>query len=162
MDETRRIAAACLRFNLPGGGLALFTTRAAGNLSTVSGPGHELGRAMRERLRRELGLSSLCAGRQVHGTIVRRLRGAAPTGGGEADGQATCLPRVGVMVLVADCVPVLLGSARAVVAVHAGWRGLAGGVLEEGRAGAARAGCKRGSHHRGYRTGRGRVLLRGR
>ncbi len=69
--------------------------------------------------------------------------GLAPAGRGEADvqalaradeadGQATCLPGVGVMVLVADCVPVLLGSEGAVAAVHAGWRGLAGGVLEEG------------------------------
>jgi purine-nucleoside/S-methyl-5'-thioadenosine phosphorylase / adenosine deaminase len=37
-----------------------------------------------------------------------------------------------MMVLVADCLPVLLGSGQAVAALHAGWKGLANGVLEEG------------------------------
>jgi YfiH family protein len=36
------------------------------------------------------------------------------------------------MVLAADCVPVALGAEGAVAALHAGWRGLAAGVLEEG------------------------------
>ena len=50
----------------------------------------------------------------------------------DADGHATALRELGTMVLVADCLPVILGSEGAVAAVHAGWRGLAGGVLEEG------------------------------
>ena len=37
-----------------------------------------------------------------------------------------------MMVLTADCLPVALGSERAVAMLHAGWRGLATGVLEEG------------------------------
>jgi hypothetical protein len=36
------------------------------------------------------------------------------------------------MVLTADCLPVALGSSGVVAMVHAGWRGLAAGVLEEG------------------------------
>jgi len=36
------------------------------------------------------------------------------------------------MVLVADCLPVALASEDAVAIVHAGWRGLAGGILEAG------------------------------
>jgi hypothetical protein len=36
------------------------------------------------------------------------------------------------MVLAADCLPVALLAPGAVAAVHAGWRGLAGGVLEQG------------------------------
>ncbi len=56
-----------LRFELPGGGHALFTTRADGNLSTLRGPGHEHGRRERDRLCGELGLRWLCASRQVHG-----------------------------------------------------------------------------------------------
>lgn len=50
----------------------------------------------------------------------------------EADGLVTAIGRVGVMVLVADCLPVALGTRGAVAMVHAGWRGLAGGVLEAG------------------------------
>ncbi len=34
--------------------------------------------------------------------------------------------------LAADCLPIALCSERAVAAVHAGWRGLAAGVVEEG------------------------------
>ena len=36
------------------------------------------------------------------------------------------------MVLTADCLPVALGGEGAVAMLHAGWRGLAAGVLEEG------------------------------
>jgi YfiH family protein len=122
--------------DLPGGGRALFTTRASGNLSTTRGQGHEHGRRERERLREQLELSSLCAGRQVHGSAVRRVRhedeARGPTAEVDADGQATGVRQLGVMVLVADCLPVLLGSGGAVAALHVGWRGLTAGVLEEG------------------------------
>jgi polyphenol oxidase len=125
-----------LRFDLPGGGHALFTTRAEGNLSTMRGPEHEHGRRERDRLCEELGLRWLCASRQVHGVAVQRVAEEAGSGGQavaiDADGHATALRGVGTMVLVADCLPVLLGSSGAVAALHAGWRGLAGGVLEEG------------------------------
>jgi YfiH family protein len=67
--------------------------------------------------------------RQVHGTrIALATRGARP----EADGLVTTAAGLGVGVVTADCVPVLLVDrrARAAAAVHAGWRGAAGGVLE--------------------------------
>ena len=62
----------------------------------------------------------------------------------DADGHATALRRVGAMVLTADCLPVALGRSKvrgssaegssqsAVAMLHAGWRGLVAGVLEEG------------------------------
>lgn len=128
-----------LRFELPGGGHALFTGRTEGNLSMLRGPFHERGRRERDRLCEQLDLRWLCASRQVHGVTVQRVTGdlAAHARGGQpveidADGHATALRELGVMVLVADCLPVIIGSEGAVAAVHAGWRGLAGGVLEEG------------------------------
>jgi polyphenol oxidase len=125
-----------LLFELPGGARALFTTRADGNLSTMRGPGHEHGRRERDHLCEELGLRWLCASRQVHGALVQRVCAQDGRGGEamaiDADGHATALRGVGVMVLVADCLPVILGAEGAVAALHAGWRGLAGGVLEEG------------------------------
>jgi YfiH family protein len=121
---------------LSGGGRVLFSSRAHGNLSTQRGDRHEHGRAARERLCVSLGLDWLCASRQVHGTSVQRVRERSGSGGEavaiDADGHATALPALGVMVLTADCLPVALGAEGAVAMVHAGWRGLADGVLEEG------------------------------
>jgi YfiH family protein len=121
---------------LPGGGRVLFTSRAHGNLSTQAGDRHEHGREARDTLCDELGLDWLCASRQVHGTFVQRVRTAAGSGGEavaiDADGHATALAGVGAMVLTADCLPVALGGDSAIAMLHAGWRGLAAGVLEEG------------------------------
>ncbi len=125
-----------IRFDLPGDGHALFTTRARGNLSTLRGTEHEQGLDARERLCHELGLRWLCASRQVHGTSVQRVLSVDGAGGRplaiDADGHATALPGLGMTVLVADCLPVALGSEGAVAMLHAGWRGLAAGVLEHG------------------------------
>ncbi len=125
-----------MHYELPGGARVLFTGRGDGNLSTARGDGHELGRATRDRLCGRLGLRWLCASRQVHGAIVQRVGSAAGTTGEavaiDADGHATSLPGLGMMVLTADCLPVAIGSPGAVAMLHAGWRGLAAGVLEEG------------------------------
>jgi polyphenol oxidase len=122
---------------LAGGARVLFTARAEGNLSSVGGDGAEHGAAARERLRRRAGLRALARGYQVHGTVVRRVS-EIPAAASEAepaiaaDGQASALAGVGVLVLSADCMPVALACADAVAMVHAGWRGLAGSVLEAG------------------------------
>jgi YfiH family protein len=124
-----------MRFDLGHAGHVVFTTRAQDNLSSVGGADAEYGEGGRDRLCRQLGLRGLARGYQVHGATVHRVRGngqiAAPADV-EADGQATTLHAVGVMVLTADCLPVALGTNGAVAMVHAGWRGLAAGVLEEG------------------------------
>jgi YfiH family protein len=76
--------------------------------------------------------------RQVHGSRVLRVSGPAdegwPPDGSppEADGQATAEPGLAATVLVADCLPVAVAADGAVAMLHAGWRGLASGVLEEG------------------------------
>ena len=70
---------------------------------------------------------------QAHGAQVLRL--GLADGGLElpaADAAWTAAPGVACAVLVADCLPVLFAArdGRAVAAAHAGWRGLAAGVLE--------------------------------
>jgi YfiH family protein len=67
---------------------------------------------------------------QVHGTTVLPAASAGP--GCEADASFTTRPGVVCAVLTADCLPVLLcDRGGGVIAVaHAGWRGLAAGVLE--------------------------------
>jgi polyphenol oxidase len=126
-----------LDVELPGGGRALFTERADGNMSSVSGPEHEHGARRREAICTSAGAKGLVRGYQVHGTHVRRVREMPdpPVSTGrpeDADGQATPVPGLATMVLAADCLPVALGASGAVAMVHCGWRGLAAGVLEEG------------------------------
>jgi hypothetical protein len=65
--------------------------------------------------------------RQVHGANV--VRADAGEALGEADAALATLPGVAVGVVTADCVPVLIAAGAAVAAVHAGWRGLAAGVI---------------------------------
>lgn len=131
-DTQGRDELAC---ELPGGGHALFTTRAAGNLSLAAGEGHEQGLQRREELCERLGLRWLCASRQTHGSRVHVVNELQGTGGApvalDADAHATARSGVGVMVLAADCLPIAIGGMGAVVVVHAGWRGLAGGVIEQ-------------------------------
>ena len=69
--------------------------------------------------------------KQVHGTRVLRLR-REHLGGPlqEADACITTERGLACTVQVADCMPVLMAAPGAVGAAHAGWRGLAGGVVE--------------------------------
>ncbi len=69
--------------------------------------------------------------KQVHGTRVLRLTHehlALPIQ--EADACVTTERGLACTVQVADCMPVLLAAPGAVGAAHAGWRGLAGGVVD--------------------------------
>lgn len=75
----------------------------------------------------------LCA-RQVHGARVVEASACRAQPPPEADAVVSAEPGVFIGVVTADCVPILLAAGRgaAVAAVHAGWRGLAAGVIEAG------------------------------
>lgn len=68
--------------------------------------------------------------RQVHGARV--IEAGPRAAGQEADAAVTWRSRRVCAVLTADCLPVLLAAAdgSAVAIAHAGWRGLAAGVVE--------------------------------
>jgi polyphenol oxidase len=122
---------------LPGGGHVLFTDRGDGNMSSERGEGRELGASARRGLRDRAGVASLARIYQVHGSAVRFAEEGSTEDMGEqelphADGQITSTAGLGVMVLTADCLPVAIGREGAVAMIHAGWRGLADGVLEQG------------------------------
>jgi len=67
---------------------------------------------------------------QVHGNRV--VDAAAAHAAPEADASIATVPGVVCAVQTADCLPVLFcdSAGKVVGAAHAGWRGLAGGVLE--------------------------------
>ena len=87
--------------------------------------------ANRVRLQREAGARPVFL-QQVHGAAVAELDPETPDGT-TADGSTTTATGIACTMMVADCLPVLFTDQRGdrVAAAHAGWRGLAGGVLEQ-------------------------------
>jgi YfiH family protein len=88
----------------------------------------------RARVARALGVepTHLVIADQVHGARVVELDRPWPSL--EADGLTTTSSDLALAVLVADCVPVALVNPERVAVIHAGWRGLALGVLAAGLA----------------------------
>jgi hypothetical protein len=135
--------------DLPGA-RALFTTRRGGvsegpfaslNLGRMTDDRPEAVRRNRVRVQEQAGVPAALV-YQVHGTSVRRISGMSDVGVAppadrdlelsQADGQATELSGVAPMVLTADCLPIAVAGGDAVAMLHAGWRGLAGGIVAEG------------------------------
>lgn len=120
---------ACVTTRIGGVSAAPFDTL---NLGARTGDDAAAVAANRDRLIAAAGLPA--APRwlaQVHGTRVVAARDVAPDAT-ESDASWSERPGEVCAVLVADCLPVLLcdRDATCVAAAHAGWRGLAGGVLE--------------------------------
>ncbi|MEA2199268.1 MAG: purine-nucleoside/S-methyl-5-thioadenosine phosphorylase / adenosine deaminase [Solirubrobacteraceae bacterium] len=113
-----------------GGAQALFTTCRGGNLGTTVGPQSADVLANRRALADSLGVT-LAFAHQVHGTRVM-TGDAHPASPEQADGQATTVTGVAATVMVADCLPVAVAGDGGVAMVHAGWRGLAGGIVGAG------------------------------
>lgn len=89
--------------------------------------------ANREALRRGLGLREAPRWlRQVHGTVVVRCERIPGAHAPDADAAITSEPGVTLAVLTADCLPVVLAAldGSEIAVAHAGWRGLAQGILE--------------------------------
>jgi len=87
-------------------------------------------------LARGLGFTGVRHARQMHGKdiLLHREPGTGLFLGTDADGHVTSATGILMGVTVADCVPVFLVDPRrrAVALLHAGWRGVVAGVLEEG------------------------------
>lgn len=138
-----------------GGARAAFSTRLGGvseppfdslNLGLLTDDTDEAVVENRRRLAAALGFEPdqvVCA-RQVHGTrlvehpsksrgsFVRPERTKEPRDVVEADGHVVREPGLAPLVFVADCLPVAIAGPKGVAMVHAGWRGLAGGIVAAG------------------------------
>ena len=100
------------------------------NLANHVGDASQAVSANREYLHDELGLQHIQWLNQVHGTaVIDAQKGATAV---EADAVYTDQVGIGCAVLTADCLPVLFCSMKGdeVACAHAGWRGLASGILE--------------------------------
>lgn len=126
------------------GFVVAFTTRAGGaspepygslNLSTATGDDPENVAENRRRACVALGLDPalLASNRQVHSASM--LEAAAGQGGRPADGLVSDEPRLPMLAMAADCVPIAIvrtGRRRRLALLHAGWRGLASGLVAAG------------------------------
>ena len=119
---------------------ALMTTRLGGvsawpwhslNLGRSSGDAASAVATNRQRVAEATGATHVYMS-QVHGDRVLKVDAAAVDGSQTADAAWTDQPGFACTVMVADCLPVLLAApqGKAVGAAHAGWRGLAAGVVE--------------------------------
>lgn len=131
---------------------AFMTTR-AGGVSTGAHSSMNVGRAVqddpaavnanRAKVDEVLGAPAVFL-HQVHGADVLQLQpmhldGERP----KFDASLSTNSGIGCAIQVADCLPVLFAAPGAVGGAHAGWRGLAGGVLENTvRELCAAAGCE--------------------
>lgn len=139
-----------LEAQLPGA-VAAFSARSGGvsaapwdrlNIGLLTGDRPAAVRENRSRVAAALGLDPgrVVIGRQVHGaTIVAHDAPQSPapfaTPGvdlPEADGHHTGEPGLGLLVFVADCLPVAVAGPERVAMLHGGWRGLASGLIEDG------------------------------
>lgn len=80
--------------------------------------------------------AAVVIGRQVHGAQVACWDGPPPVAFDDAkgdrpevDGHVTAARRLGLLVQVADCLPVALATPERVAMVHCGWRGVAAGIV---------------------------------
>jgi YfiH family protein len=124
------------------GAHALFTTRRGGvsdgpyaslNLGpwTDDDPGAVTANRARAAAVAGVEPSALAQGHQVHGADVRVAR-MPPAEPDDADGQVTDARDLAPIVLVADCLPIALLGSSGVGMLHAGWRGLAAGIVGVG------------------------------
>lgn len=136
-----------IRWDAPGPYDVVFSTR-RGGVSEGPFASLNLGRLTRDDPGRvEENRRRLCAAvgteagrltlnRQTHSATVRRAH--AGRRGEHGDGLWTDEPRVPMLKLTADCLPIALaranGGTPALAVLHAGWRGLLEGIVEAGAA----------------------------
>lgn len=133
-----------LRWDVPGPYEVVFTTRAGGvsegpfeSLNLGRRTGDEVDRVDENRRRLcatvKADEEQLTLGYQTHSTVVNRAQAGAR--GVPGDGLWTDEPGIPMLALGADCVLMAMArtnrDAPALAVVHAGWRGLIDGVVEE-------------------------------
>ncbi len=155
MEWRERDGVRWLRAELDGA-VAAFSTRLGGvsespydslNLGLLTDDAPEAVAENRRRLAAAMGFEpeQVAFARQVHGTRLIEHSGpfacsfSLPSNEKEqaghppgADGHVVREPGLAALVFTADCLPIAVAGPRGVAMLHAGWRGLAGGILAAG------------------------------
>lgn len=134
-----------IRWSPPGSYEVVFSTREGGvsegpyaslNLGRMTGDDVERVDENRRILCGEVGADAekLALNRQIHSPTVHRAE--AGSRGRPGDGLWTDEPGVPIVAMAADCLPIALvradGDVPAVAVLHAGWRGIIAGIVEQG------------------------------
>ena len=84
-------------------------------------------------LLKQLGVQKLTWLNQTHSTTCHTVNHQVTFDALTGDGLVTQQKSHALMIMTADCLPVVIGNAEGteVANLHAGWRGLAGGMIEE-------------------------------
>jgi polyphenol oxidase len=145
-------ALALIRWDAPGPYRVAFSTRVGGvseepfdslNLGVMTGDVPERVIENRRRLCAEVGVDTRRAGMawQQHGAVVRRAEAQGLVELADrpkCDGLWTEESGVGLMLVAADCLPIALaradGARPGVAVLHAGWKGILGGIVQAGAA----------------------------
>jgi len=113
----------------------VFSERSDGDLRVSSRGAGEPLTVVQKRVVALLGVDGVAVPRQVHGAQVAVL-GERPEGYlvavAQADGLVTSIRGAAAGVHVADCLPIAIGGDGGVAMLHAGWRGLADGIVDHG------------------------------
>jgi hypothetical protein len=114
--------------------MVLFTDRGEGDVGRTAGPANAEILANRAAVVERCNVSSVNAAHQVHEASVIAVDGGSGyrVGPAKADGLTTTARNAAIAVHVADCLPIAIAGEGGVAIVHAGWRGLAAGVLAHG------------------------------
>lgn len=121
------------------GAVVAFSTRLGGvseppfdslNLGLLTDDAPDAVAENRRRLAAALGFEpeQVAFARQVHGTRLIEQ----PAEFAEADGHVLREPGTAALVFTADCLPVAVAGPKGAAMLHAGWRGLASGILAAG------------------------------
>jgi YfiH family protein len=118
---------------------AAFSTRRGGvsegpyeslNLGILTDDDPEHVEENRRRVLAQAGVERFAMGHQVHGAELAEWQGPSSQPLERVDAHTTTVPGLGLLVLVADCLPLALAGPGRAAMVHCGWRGLASGIVE--------------------------------
>jgi len=77
-------------------------------------------------------IPQVCFIKQTHSCEIIPISNSADLEGRTGDGIFTTKKNLCIGIKTADCLPIALVHSNAIAAVHAGWRGVAGGILRNG------------------------------
>jgi hypothetical protein len=81
-----------------------------------------------DNLKDNVGIKFIASMNQTHSDVVTLVKSPRVY---DSDGIYTEMPKLGLVVQTADCMPILLIDKKRIGAIHSGWRGLKNNIVEK-------------------------------